>query len=294
MGKTQKKRRQDKFGYRREVARRQRLEERARTEKRQNYYHALTHTQVVPCQCARCNAEQTIRIENKAINLVGDLIIGWCGNCGDWRIMTIPDRPIPLLQPPRKEIITACKVTGMRYRFENHYAILTGRTVRWYVDYASVHKNAFFCSKHSRIWGKKTNYKLFYNLRKVSAADAIIEIGAYEKMLEGDPVQMTKELRDAIQRERLSETCEKHGFNLCFKEPFACISTGVSDWRFDYHREKVTLLHRNNFPVLDKLTGVAVDYHVQYADYDLTVEQVIDGIAGHDEWHGSIGITPLS
>jgi len=44
------------------------------------------------------------------------------------------------------------------------------------------------------------------------------------------------------------------------------------------------LLHRNDSPVLDELTGAVMDYHVQFADYDLTVEQVINGITDHEAW----------
>ena len=36
--------------------------------------------------------------------------------------------------------------------------------------------------------------------------------------------------------------------------------------------------------MLDKLTGAVMDYHVQFANYDLTVEQVINGIADHEAW----------
>ena len=72
--------------------------------------------------------------------------------------------------------------------------------------------------------------------------------------------------------------------HLTFKEPFACIKTDLSGWRFDYHRDRFTLLHRNDASVLDELTGAVMDYHVQFADYDLTVEQVINGIADHEAW----------
>ena len=198
--------------------------------------------------------------------------------------MEIPDRGACPNQAVRKEIIAACKSTGLRYRFDGQYAILTGKTVRWYVDFASLHKRAFFCGKHKRVWGRNTDYGLFHDRRKVSAVDAILEIGAYDRMYGDSPSPLTKEVRDNIRKERIRETCAKHGFEVVFKEPFACIKTDLSDWRFDYHKERITLLHKNDAPALDSLTGAIVDYHVQFANYDLTVEQVIDGIANHEEW----------
>ena len=284
MGKTKKKPRQDIFGYRREVARKQRLEKQEREGKRRNYQKAISYTQAVSCQCSRCGAQQTVRIEKRTLNLLKNRIIAWCGSCGAWKMMEIPDREACQVQAVRKEINTACKSTGLRYRFDGQYAIITGRTVRWYVDFSSLHKSAFYCGKYRRIWGRNTDYGLFYDRRKVSAVDAILEIGAYDRMYGESPSGLTKEVRDNILKERIRQTCAKHGFGVVFKEPFACIKTDLSDWRFDYHKERITLLHKNDAPALDSLTGAVVDYHVQFANYDLTVEQVIDGIADHEVW----------
>lgn len=218
------------------------------------------------------------------MNLLGSRIIAWCGNCGTWRMMEAPERGESSAQPAKKEIIAVCKSTSLRYRFDGQYAILTGKTVRWYVDFASFHKSAFYCGKHKRVWGRNTDYSLFYDRRKVSAVDAIHEIGTYDQMYGDSPSPLTKEVRDNIRKERIKETCAKHGFGVVFKEPFACIKTDLSDWRFDYHKERFTLLHKNDAPALDNLTGAVVDYHVQFANYDLTVEQVINGIADHEVW----------
>ena len=284
MGKTKKKPRQDIYGYRREVARKQHQEKQTRLEKRRNYQKALSYTETVSCQCARCGAAQPVRIEKRTLNLLGNRIISWCGDCRAWKTMAVPEGSAHPPQPVKKEIIAACKATGLRYRFDGQYAILTGQTVRWYVDFSSVHKSAFCCGKHRRVWGQNTDYSVFYEKRKLSAADAILEIGAYDRMYGDVPSPLTKELRDAVRKERIGRACEKRGFTLTFKEPFACVGTDLSDWRFDYHRDRITLLHKNDAPVLDELTGAVMDYHVQFADYDLTVEQVINGIADHEEW----------
>ena len=284
MGKTKKKPRQDIFGYRREVARKQRLEKQEREGKRRNYHKALSYTEPVACQCAKCGSPQAVRIEKRTLNLLGNQIIAWCGSCGAWKMMNIPDRDVYPQQLAKKEIIAACKSTGLRYRFDGQYAIITGKTFRWYVDFTSLHKSAFYCGKHRRVWGRNTDYSLFYEKRKVSAVDAILEIGAYDRKYGDNPSTLTKELRDAVRKERIERACKRHGFTLTFKEPFACVGTDLSDWRFDYHRDRFTLLHRNDAPVLDELTGAVVDYHVQFADFDLTVEQVIEGIADHEAW----------
>ena len=290
MGKTKKKPRQDIFGYRREVARKQRLEKQEREGRRRNYQKALSFTEPVACQCVRCGAPKTVRIEKRTLNLLGNQIIAWCGSCGAWTMMNIPDREACPAQEVRKEIIAACKSMGLRYRFDGQYAIITGKTVRWYVDFASLHKSAFYCGKYKRVWGRNTDYSPFYDRRKVSAVDAILEIGVYDRKYGDNPSRLTKELCDNIRKERIRETCAKHGFGVVFKEPFACIKTDLSDWRFDYHRDRFNLLHKNDTPMLDELTGAVMDYHVQFADYDLTVEQVINGIADHEVWkkqHGA-------
>lgn len=295
MGKTKKKPRQDIFGYKREIARKQRLEKQEREGKHRNYQKALSYTEPVACQCVRCASPHAVRIEKRTLNLLGNQIIAWCGSCSAWTMMNIPDREARPAQEVRKEIIAACKSTGLRYRFEGQYAIITGKTVRWYVDFASLHKSTFYCGKHKRVWGRNTDYSIFYEKRKVSAVDAILEIGAYERMAGDAPSQMTKELRDSIRKERIRESCVQNGFDLIFKEPFACIKTDLSGWRFDYHRDRFTLLHRNDVPVLDELTGAVMDYHVQFADYDLTVEQVINGIADHEAWkkqHSTFAAAP--
>lgn len=280
----QNKRSQNKLGQQRSAAWKQRQLKQQKQENRRNYQKAISYTQAVSCQCARCGAPKTERVEKRTMNLLGSRIIAWCGNCGAWRMMEIPDREACPVQAVRKEINNACKSTGLRYRFDGQYAIITGRTVRWYVDFSSLHKSAFYCGKHKRVWGRNTDYGLFYDRRKVSAVDAILEIGAYDQMFGDSPSPLTKEVRDNIRKERIRQICAKHGFGVVFKEPFACIKTDLSDWRFDYHRDRFTLLHKNDTPMLDELTGAVMDYHVQFANYDLTVEQVINGIAGHEEW----------
>lgn len=283
MGKTQKKPRQDIFGYKREVNRKERIQKQKRRENWQRYNRALSYTEPVECRCARCGSRQTDRIETRTINLLGSQAIGWCDRCKGWRLMNISDRKPCPAQQARKEIIAACKSIGLRYRIENQYAVLTGKTRRWYIDWSSVHKNAFCCGKHCRVWGKNTDYSSFYTKRKVSAVDAILEIGALERM-DAEQGQMTEQLRDSIRRERITRICGENGFVQSFREPFACIKTDISEWRFDYHKDRVTLLHKNDAPVLDEITGAVMDYHVQFANYDLTVEQVIDGIADHEKW----------
>ena len=255
MGKTKKKPRQDIYGYRREVARKQRQEKQERADKRRNYYRALSYTEAISCQCARCGAPQTVRTEKRTLNLLGTRIIAWCGSCGAWRMAEVSEGNAHPQQPVKKEIIAACKSTGLCCRFEGQYVILTGKTARWYIDHVSVHKSAFFCGKHRRVWGRNTDYSLFYEKRKVCAVDAILEIAAYDRMYGDNPAPLTKEVRDAVRKERIESACERHGFALNFKEPFACVGTDLSDWRFDYHRDRFTLLHKNDAPVLDELTA---------------------------------------
>ena len=165
--------------------------------------------------------------------------------------------------------------------------------MRWYVDYTSARRSVFYCGKTKRVWGKNTEYELCYSHSSINPVDAILEIGAYDRMIEDVPEQMTEELRGTIRKIRLQGACNREGFILSFKEPFACIQTEISEWKYDYHRAKVTLLHRNKKPALDRLTQTIMDFHVQYVGYDYTVEQVIEGIASHDIWRKE-GLSAIS
>lgn len=290
MKKKTAKKNQMNLGQQRSIAWKQRQLKQQQRDKRLNYQKALSYQEVIICRCGRCGADNSLSIEKRTLPLIDETTIGWCQQCDGWRLLQfspsekLSDEDQGFPQPVEKALITACKATGLRYRFDGQYAILTGRTVRWYVDCISLHKNCFFCGKHRRIWGKNTDYELFYKLRKISAIDAILEIGAYDEVLDGSPTLMSMELRDSLRKRRIEKSCAVHGFILSFKDTAACIKTDLSEWRFDYHKERITLLHKNNGPVLDEISGAVMDYHVQYVNRDMAVEQVVEGIADHEKW----------
>lgn len=286
-----KKRSQNNLGQQRHMAWKQRQQKQQQREKRLNYHKALSYRQAVICICIRCGATHSVQIEKRTLAHGGETIIGWCQSCDGWRLLqpspgeTHSNESQGLPPTIEDQVVAACKATGLHYRLEGQYVILTGKTVRWYVDCISLHRNCFFCEKHSRIWGKNTEYELFYRLRKLSAVDAILEIGVYDLVLDGGrPAPMSMDLRNNLRKLRIERSCTAHGFALGWREPFACIKTDLSEWRFDYHKDRITLLHKNNAPVLDEVSGAVMDYHVQYANREIAVEQVLDGIAEHEEW----------
>lgn len=213
-------------------------------------------------------------------------IIATCENCKNICIFSLPDSITQnqKTKPVQKTIIDACKETGMRYRFENEYVILTGKTVRWYIPYLPYSKTVYFCDKHKRIWSSKPQFKTFYQQRNVRTKNAIYEIATYEKMIDGFPNRSSRNLTIQIQQKRLKDLCEQANYKLTIKEPFAYIETKNSKWKFDYHKDRITLLHKSIRQNIDTLTGCVLDYHVQFANLDVTIEDTIKSVIDHEKW----------
>lgn len=91
-----------------------------------------------------------------------------------------------------------------------------------------------------------------------------------------------------LRLQRIMNACRQYGLEPVFSKGSVTIQTAIAKWKFNYARDRITLLHKNSSgPVLEPLSGAVLDYHVQYANADKTVKDVIDGIIAHDEWRAS-------
>lgn len=90
--------------------------------------------------------------------------------------------------------------------------------------------------------------------------------------------QEEQELRDKI-----AKKCANYGFGYRFVYQSVIIETQISDWCFDYHKDKKTLYHESSIKV-NFLTGNYAKAHVQFEGKKLTIDEVIEYIALHDEW----------
>lgn len=77
--------------------------------------------------------------------------------------------------------------------------------------------------------------------------------------------------------------CDEYGFQYRFLYQSVIITTALADWCFDYHQSKKTLYHESVFK-LNRATGDYVKSHCQFRNKKMTVPEVIDYIATHEDW----------
>lgn len=286
MGKTQKKPHQNRGHYMRNIEYKNRRREELQQQQKAHKAHSIKNYTGMQCQCNTCKTYQNLTVQKDIMHLMTGKLIARCKTCQNIRIFSIPDKIAnnQRTKPVQKQIINACKQTGMRYHFENEYVILTGKTVRWYIPYLPYSKTVYFCNKHKRIWSPKPQFNIFYKQRSIRTTNAIYEIATYEKMINGLPERSSCDLTAQIQRKRLQDLCDKANYKLTIKEPFAYIETKGSKWKFDYHKDRITLLHKSKHQDIDKLTGCVLDYHVQFVSLDITIEDTIANIIDHETW----------
>ena len=130
----------------------------------------------------------------------------------------------------------------------------------------------------------------FYSKRQCTIDEAVAEIMMYERMMgTTTPTELTPELKTEIRRQRVIAACESAGLRPTFDGHSVQIETDIASWKFDYTRDRVTLLHKNSHgAAIEPISGAAVDYHVQYANSARPVEDVIEGIVKHDQWRANL------
>ena len=84
-------------------------------------------------------------------------------------------------------------------------------------------------------------------------------------------------------RQEITRLCSGHGFRCRFLYQSVIITTDLSDWCFDYHQPKITLYHESTVPIHFP-TGDYARSHLQFRDRKMTLPEVIDYIAAHEQW----------
>ena len=305
MGKKQKKAKQGNTAGKRGLLRKIQYEtSRARQQRldaRHRYQVAMSYTTTVQARCTHCQTEAPLNVEKIVLPVIGDQILNHCATCD--RVMTFDMMTTfseDLISNTRgtdalhEKAIAACKRHGLKARFWNQYLLITGREMRWYLEYAAWHKNLYFCSKWHRLTGTKQGFTLFFSKRVCSINEAVADIAMCEEMSASTlklntGVNMSPDLKIMLRRQRIMKACRQYSLEPVFNENSVTIQTAIGEWKFDYTRDRITLLHKNSSgPVLEPLSGAVLDYHVQYANADKTVEDVIDGIVAHDEWRAGV------
>lgn len=77
-----------------------------------------------------------------------------------------------------------------------------------------------------------------------------------------------------------------YGFLYRFLYQSVIITTQLSDWCFDYHQSAITLYHESTIKINFE-TGNFAKAHVQFRNQKMSVPEVIDYIAAHDDWRAS-------
>ena len=96
-----------------------------------------------------------------------------------------------------------------------------------------------------------------------------------------------KELRaqqeESALRQVILDQCVALGFQARFLYQSVIITTPISSWQFDYHSKLKTLRHESSVKV-NFATGDPAFTHEQFRDRKMSIAEVIDYIAAHDEW----------
>lgn len=96
-----------------------------------------------------------------------------------------------------------------------------------------------------------------------------------------------KELRaqqeESALRQVILDQCVALGFQARFLYQSVIITTPISSWQFDYHSKLKTLRHESSVKV-NFATGDPAFTHEQFRDRKMSISEVIDYIATHDEW----------
>ena len=306
MGKKQKKARQGNTANVKGLTRKIQYETSQAKQKRRDSYHryqvAMSYNAPVRCRCTHCRSETTLTVEKVSLPVIGNQILSYCATCE--RVVSFDVTKEEMVTDSNKnymdekrgagaaheKTIAACKRHGLKARFWNQYLLITGREMRWYLEYATWHKNLYFCSKWHRLSGSKQGFTPFFSKRVCSIDEAVADIAMCEELSAttlkiGPGTTMSMQLKTTLRQQRIINACGRYSLEPVFDKEIVTIQTAIGEWKFDYTRDRITLLHKNSSgPVLDPLSGAVLDYHVQYANADKTVEDVIDGIVAHDEW----------
>ena len=84
-------------------------------------------------------------------------------------------------------------------------------------------------------------------------------------------------------RQSILGQCAALGFQARFLYQSVIITTPISLWQFDYHSKLKTLRHESSVKV-NFATGDPAFTHEQFRDRKMSIAEVIDYIATHDEW----------
>ena len=95
--------------------------------------------------------------------------------------------------------------------------------------------------------------------------------------------EMRKALAENALKERIAAQCRKYDFCHRFLYQSVIITTPLAQWSFDYHKSRITLYHESSVKI-NFQTGNYAKTHVQFRDRKMTLEEVIDYIAAHDDW----------
>lgn len=296
MGKRQKKEHRgnstNRIGHNRKVQREAAQREQKLQEAQHRYQVAMSHMVSVLCTCSHCGTSRQISVEKDTLSVIEAKILHRCAYCNRHTAFDVVSQPQQSETTPHTSAEIVCKRLGIKPRFWNQYLLINGQKMRWYLDYAPLHKNLFYCPKAHHLAGTRAGFTPFYRKRACTIEEAMAEIVMYEDMLAGaiPATSLTPELKLEIRKQRIIRACENHDLYPVFNGHDVQIETYIASWKFDYTKDRVTLLHKNSRgAAVDPMTGSVIDYHIQYANSPRTVENVIEGIVSHDQWRANQG-----
>ena len=95
--------------------------------------------------------------------------------------------------------------------------------------------------------------------------------------------ELRRKLEEQQRREEIMTLCEREGFSCRFLHQSVIVTTKLSDWCFDYHQSRITLYHESTTKI-NFSTGNYAKAHIQFRNRKMTISEVIDYIADHDNW----------
>ena len=95
--------------------------------------------------------------------------------------------------------------------------------------------------------------------------------------------ELRMQQEEEMLRHSILDQCVSLGFQARFLYQSVIITTPISSWQFDYHSKLKTLRHESSVKV-NFATGDPAFTHEQFRDRKMSIAEVIDYIAAHDEW----------
>ena len=93
--------------------------------------------------------------------------------------------------------------------------------------------------------------------------------------------EMNRLQEEQRQQEHIQQKCAEYGFTCRFYFESVIIITPVASWQFAYHEKLKTLRHESTVKVNFE-TGDPAAMHYQFRNRKITIDEVIDYIAAHD------------